>query len=483
MKQKNTQSQGLKQSQSVMMTPQMQLAMRVLALGQQELSDVLSAEIEANPLLDQDNEFETDLNNTIDDAVLPEVLGGEAGLEHIEWPDDLNLDRAINEYESETLRDHGVEERPNIEHYISEAPSLERDLRTQIYELSLPDAVRRCAEDLLYWLDADGYLRESDHDIAALTGHAPNSVLAARKALQSCSPKGLAARDLRECLALQLVEIEIDVDEDTLWLVLDKLDVLTKHGPTEFSLLNDLNTQDVLDIITALRKCDPKPGRVLETADQNVQAPDVIIRQDGDIWIAEINEALLPSLHIREGLWEELARQGSTADVKKYLETQRQSARWLQKIVNTRAMSLLRVSYALIAKQSLYLEKGVQYLRPMTIRELADDVGLNEATVSRVVANKLIDGPFGIVAMRDLFTSAVGQNAEGDAYAAGAVKSRIQALIDGEPVKKPLSDDKLVGLLAVEGIPIARRTVTKYREAMGLGSSVERKRQKQFSAT
>lgn len=480
MKQKNTQSQGLKQSQSVMMTPQMQLAMRVLALGQQELSEVLSSEIEANPLLDQDEGFESDLKNTMDDGVLPEVLGGEVGIEHIEWPDDLNLDRAINEFETETLRDHGVEERPNIEHYVSEAPSLERDLRMQIYELSLPDAVRRCAEDLLYWLDADGYLRESDHDIAALTGYAPASVFAARKALQSCSPKGLAARDLSECLALQLVET--DVDDDMLWLVLDNLNLLTKQGPAEFSLLNNVSVEKVLGIITALRKCDPKPGRVFESADNNVQAPDVIIRQDGDIWIAEINEALLPSLHIREGLWEELARQGSTAEVKKYLETQRQSARWLQKIVNTRAMSLLRVSYALIAKQSLYLEKGVQYLRPMTIRELADDVGLNEATVSRVVANKLIDGPFGIVAMRDLFTSAVGQNAEGDAYAAGAVKSRIQALIDDEPMKKPLSDDKLVGLLAAEGIPIARRTVTKYREAMGLGSSVERKRQKQFTS-
>ena len=463
------------------MTPQMQLAMRVLALGQQELSDMLSAEIEANPLLDQDEEFESDLNNTTDDGVLPEVLSGEVGVEHIEWPDDLNLDRAIHEFESETLRDHGVEERPNIEHYISEAPSLERDLRMQIYELSLPDAVRQCAEDLLYWLDPDGYLRESDHDIAALTGHAPSSVLAARKALQLCAPKGLAARDLKECLALQLVGH--DIDEETLWLVLDNLNLLTKHGPTEFSLLNDVNVENVLGIINDLRKCDPKPGRVFEPADQNVQAPDVIMRQDGDIWIAEINEALLPSLHIREGLWEELARQGSTAEVKKYLETQRQSARWLQKIVNTRAMSLLRVSYALIAKQSLYLEKGVEYLRPMTIRELADDVGLNEATVSRVVANKLIDGPFGVVAMRDLFTSAVGQNAEGEAYAAGAVKSRIQALIDDEPCKKPLSDDKLVGLLAAEGIPIARRTVTKYREAMGLGSSVERKRQKQFSAS
>ena len=480
MKQKNTQSQGLKQSQSVMMTPQMQLAMRVLALGQQELSEVLSSEIEANPLLDQDEGFESDLKSTMDDGVLPEVLGGEVGIEHIEWPDDLNLDRAINEFEAETLRDHGVEERPNIEHYVSEAPSLERDLRMQIYELSLPDAVRRCAEDLLYWLDADGYLRESDHDIAALTGYAPASVLAARKALQSCSPKGLAARDLSECLALQLVET--DVDDDMLWLVLDNLNLLTKQGPAEFSLLNNVSVEKVLGIITALRKCDPKPGRVFESADNNVQAPDVIIRQDGDIWIAEINEALLPSLHIREGLWEELARQGSTAEVKKYLETQRQSARWLQKIVNTRAMSLLRVSYALIAKQSLYLEKGVRYLRPMTIRELADDVGLNEATVSRVVANKIIDGPFGIVAMRDLFTSAVGQNTEGDAYAAGAVKSRIQALIDDEPMKKPLSDDKLVGLLAAEGIPIARRTVTKYREAMGLGSSVERKRQKQFTS-
>ena len=480
MKQKNTQSQGLKQSQSVMMTPQMQLAMRVLALGQQELSEVLSSEIEANPLFDQDEGFESDLKNTMDDGVLPEVLGGEVGIEHIEWPDDLNLDRAINEFETETLRDHGVEERPNIEHYVSEAPSLERDLRMQIYELSLPDAVRRCAEDLLYWLDADGYLREFDHDIAALTGYAPASVLAARKALQSCSPKGLAARDLSECLALQLVET--DVDDDMLWLVLDNLSLLTKQGPTEFSLLYNVSVEKVLGIITALRKCDPKPGRVFEFADNNVQAPDVIIRQDGDIWIAEINEALLPSLHIREGLWEELARQGSTAEVKKYLETQRQSARWLQKIVNTRAMSLLRVSYALIAKQSLYLEKGVRYLRPMTIRELADDVGLNEATVSRVVANKIIDGPFGIVAMRDLFTSAVGQNTEGDAYAAGAVKSRIQALIDDEPMKKPLSDDKLVGLLAAEGIPIARRTVTKYREAMGLGSSVERKRQKQFTS-
>ena len=480
--QKNTQNQGVKQSQSVMMTPQMQMAMRVLALGQQELSAMLEAEIEANPLLLQDGDVPDGTLEAGEEAAfsaLEQKARDKEELTHDEWPDDLNLDRAINEFEAVTLRDHGVEERPNLEHYVADTPSLIKSLREQVYDLNLALDVRACAEQLIYWLDEDGYLRETDDDIAAIISIDILTVRAARRALQGCVPMGLAARDLVDCLAVQLVKQ--DVDQDSLWLVLNNLEHLTKSGMHKFAHEHDVSISNISEIIARLRQCDARPGRQFEDIMQDVQVPDIVVSKKSGEWIAELNEDLLPSLHIREGLWEELARGGSKPEITKYLQTQRQSARWLQRIVNTRAMSLLRVSFALIAKQNDYLENGISQLRPMTIRELADEVGLNEATVSRVVANKLIEGPFGIVAMRDLFTSSVGQDAQGEAYAAGAVKSRISALIKAEPTHKPLSDDKLVGLLAAEGIPIARRTVTKYREAMGLGSSVERKRQKQFS--
>ncbi len=475
---KISQKTGLKQSQSVMMTPQMQLAMRVLSLPQLELSELIQEKIDENPLLDYaDGETE----------MAPETVGADEGVgdssreidlaDSDAWSDEHNIERAHEERDLTLLQDSGGQSELSFETFVTAETTLAEALQTQLRDLLSDTTVRKVAFDLVYWLDEDGYLRESDNELAQYLSADLALIQAARRALQACEPRGLAARNLAECLRLQIEVVDPQVD-----IFLQHLNLVNNSSLRRIEEATGLSLNDIKRSVAVLQGLNPHPGRDYLAAPNDQAPPDVIIRRrSSGQWYAEINESMLPALQLREGLWEDLARRDQGELLQRYLSQHRQAARWLQRTIYTRAMSLLRVSEAIIGEQQAFLDRGIHHLKPMTIREIADRVALNEGTVSRIVANKLVETPFGVWPMKNLFSSAVGQSSEEEGVSSRAVKQRIKALIDEEPAAKPLSDDKLVTLLGDEGVPIARRTVTKYREALGIGSSVERRKQKQFT--
>ena len=462
------------------MTPQMQLAMRVLSLGQLELSDLIQEKIEENPMLEHLDEEASRADETSPEISLQDAPEAEPSTDIAAseaWADDHNIDRAIEERDFNVLNDSASPMTVSYENFATTEQTRAEALQDQLRDILSDAAVRSVAFDLVYWLDEDGYLRESDTEIAASMSVDITQVAHARAGLQACMPRGLAARSLAECFRLQLDTIDPKLDK-----LLDHLPDLAKGSLEMITAQTGLNASDIKQAVGQLKSLDPHPGRDFIAATDLAAPPDVLFRRNAQgQWYAEINESFLPALHVREGLWEDLARRDQDETLKNYISQNRQAARWLQRTIFTRAMSLLRVSEAIISEQEAFLNKGIAHLRPMTIREIADRVGLNEGTVSRVVANKLIATPLGVWPMKKLFSSAVGQSSGDDGVSSTAVKQRIKALIDQEPADNPLSDAKLVELISSAGVPIARRTVTKYREALGLGSSVERRRQKQFS--
>ncbi len=481
--QRPLQNQNLRQTQNVMLSPQMQLAMRVLESAHLDLVALIQAELDQNPLLETEPVDEGG-SPGLDDSAAP--LDGNTedrqSAEEVDAQspaslDEFDIDYMREENEWTALRDQG--EDLNRERPIAERPTPTEQLVQEIHDQSLPPHLRDVAILLVYWLDEAGFLRESDAVLAQELQLSESLVAEGRICLQSLEPAGLAACDLVECFKLQLARRgELSAEMTRL---LDHLDLLTTGPIEKVARTLNLSLAEVKALLARLKNLAPRPLDALTQSREESLAPDIRLFERGGEWVAEINEDYLPAIHLREDYWQELARLDQKSQLQRYLKQHRQSGRWLQRTIHTRAMSLLRVTNAIIARQTDYLAQGTAALKPMTIRQIADDVGLNEGTVSRVVANKLIETPFGIIPLRRLFTSAVGGDAQSDAYASGAVKFRIKALIDAEPPQKPLSDARLVQILEHEGIKVARRTVTKYREALGLASSVDRRRVKNLA--
>ena len=481
----------------------MQLAMRVLEASQLDLADLIQQEIETNPLLDIEPPTGDVLSSDQPSDPLGDPLAGQAGdplgdpladpaegaldglnemaLEpalpsDTSTQDEFDLDYIREEREWTALRDQGEERSPASERsaQLSATDVIIRDL----FDLSLPIDLRDLAIVLVYWLDEAGYLRESDTELAAALNTDGEKIAQARACLQSLEPAGLAARSLTECFAIQLERKHLltPLMQD----ILDHLDLLSQGTMAQMARALNVAPDQIKEHLGHLQRLSSRPLSELEFASDVVMAPDIRIFERAGQWVAEINEDHLPAVHLREDYWQELARLDKRSQLDRYLRQHRRSGRWLQRTIFTRAMSLLRVSNAIIARQADYFTHGPLSLKPMTIRQIAEDVGLNEGTVSRVVANKIIETPLGVMPLKTLFTSAVGSDDVGDAFASGAIKHRIKALIDAEPSAKPYSDSQLQTMLKKEGIVVARRTVTKYREALALGSSVERRRHKQL---
>lgn len=472
--QRSAQNQNLRQTQNVMLSPQMRLAMRVLESAQLDLAEIIQSEIEQNPLIEIDMADDRDLPTALSANNEPDhqADGSLEADQAVSVQDDYDLDYIREENEWAALRDHGEDGwRPREP---SVAPTAREHIVQAIFDQSYPAAITDLAVMLVHWLDEAGFLREADGELAQALNADVDMIADARACLQAVEPAGLGARDLCECFTLQLQRRGGVTPK--MAQVIAHLDLLLRCSVEAMAQELDMAPLEVKDHLSQLRHLTARPLDRLDVTPDERPAPDLRIFNQRGQWVAEINEDFLPSIHLREDYWQELARLDQQAQLHRYLRQHRQSARWLQRTINTRAMSLLRVSNAIIARQTDYLAQGASALRPMTIRQIAEDVGLNEGTVSRVVANKIVETPFGVMPLRQLFTSAVGADDQGEAFASGAVKFRIKALIDAEPDKKPLSDARLVKILEEEGISVARRTVTKYREALGLASSVDRKR-------
>jgi RNA polymerase sigma-54 factor len=371
----------------------------------------------------------------------------------------------------------GAEDMPGIDQTATRARTLREHLSEQI-GADLPDLVDRViAVDLLDQIDEAGYLRDGLDDVAARLGCAPARVEQVLARLQEFDPPGVFARDLPECLALQLRDR--NRLDPAMRLLLDNLPLLAARNAPALLRICGVDAEDLAEMVAEIKSLDPRPGHAFDPPLAQPVIPDVIMRAgpEGD-WLVELNADTLPRVLVNNRYFARVSRAVRSKAEREYLTDRLQSANWLVKSLDQRATTILKVASEIVRQQDEFFRRGVQALRPLILRDIADAIGMHESTVSRVTTNKYMATPRGLFELKYFFTSSIAASRGGDAHSAEAVRFRIRGMIDSEPSDDTLSDERIVELLEKDGVEIARRTVAKYREAMRIPSSVQRRREK-----
>jgi RNA polymerase sigma-54 factor len=341
--------------------------------------------------------------------------------------------------------------------------------------LSGPDLI--IAGQIIGQIDETGYLSVSLVDLAQRLGAPLHDVERVLAVVQTFDPAGVGARSLSDCLAIQAREA--DRYDPAMARLIDNLDYLAKGNLNALKRICGVDEEDMADMIRELRAYDPKPGCKFGQSERiDAVVPDIFVARRGLGWAIELNGATLPRLLVNRTYYAELAGGAQDRKSKAWLSECLASANWLLKALDQRARTIVKVATEVVKQQEGFFRNGVSSLRPLTLRAVADEIGMHESTVSRVTSNKYLSCDRGLYELKYFFTSGIQSNDGGDAVSAEAVKSHIKTLILAESPTAILSDDQLVELLRAKGFDIARRTVAKYREAIGLGSSVQRRRQK-----
>jgi len=490
----------LRQTQSLVMTPQLQQAIKLLALSNLELETFVGEALEANPLLDLGegpaDTFEPAEAPAAEPADVP--AGAEAGETsadeliregHGEADAPFDLDPEALDHDRETgdgaFPDAGSAfaasgaEGPSIDERGGGEETLAEHLAAQVGAATSDPATAFLAHHLIGLLDEAGYLQPPLREIAGDLGVLPGEVERALELVQSLDPTGVGARSLSECLALQAKEA--DRYDPCMARLIDNLDLLAKGGFSQLKRMCGVDDEDFADMLAELRGYDPKPGLRFGGGAGEPVVPDILIRSAGkDGWDIALNQATLPRLIVNRSYYLELRKGCQDKASKTWLSEKLADANWLIKALDQRQKTILKVTAEIVKQQEGFFRKGVSELRPLTLRTIAEAIDMHESTVSRVTSNKYLNCERGTFELKYFFTSGVA-SADGDgAVSAEAVKAQIRALVDAENPKNILSDDTLVDLLKEKGFDLARRTVAKYREAIGIGSSVQRRRQKKL---
>ena len=459
----------IKQSQKLMMNPQMQQAIQLLQMTNMQLTDLLTREMEQNPFLAFDAQHYRDSEGkTAERAVTVQGTSG-AGLGQEVVA--VRVDFAA----ADPSKQHDLTGR------VVEQETLASHINRQIGEEIRDPDMAALALDLVGWLDEDGYLRESDAEICA-TLHVPQALLdATLAACRGFTPYGVFARDLADCLRLQLLaDGQLSEAHAT---VLDHLALLGKGDMAGLADKTGLDAEGLMPILQSIRARDPRPASAFGETDERVSTPDVIVLEGEAGWQAYLNEATLPSVLVLERDWEEMAARKISAEEMSFMKANVQSARWLRKATQQRAATLLRVARAIVGRQQGFFTRGMMALQPMVLRDIAEALELHESTVSRSSSAKLVQTPGGVFFLKDLFSTAVGGSRKGGSgsnsqtVSSAAIKAHLAEILAAEDAaEEVLSDDALVALLAEQGMVVARRTVAKYRQALNIPSSAQRRR-------
>ncbi|MBW6527428.1 RNA polymerase factor sigma-54 [Sphingomonas sp. RHCKR7] len=477
----------LRQSQSLVMTPQLQQAIKLLALSNLEIEGVIAEEIERNPLLESSAPAE-DAPTAVPDATeAPRdepagadelVMAGEGAGESLDVDiaaerfDDGPSESAAERIGEIGAGSSGSGEAIDFDSFADTSESLADVLLAQA-GASFDDADLFVARALIDQIDEAGYLRADLLDVAQRLGVPLAQVEAVLAAIQRFEPTGVGARDLAECLAIQARDA--DRYDPMMARLLDHLDLLARGELARLRKICRADDEDMADMIRELRGYDPKPGFRYGGDPPAPVIPDLNVTRARGGWAIELNAATLPRVLVNKSYYAELAGGAQDRAGKTWLAEKLASANWLVKALDQRQRTIIKVATEIVRQQEAFFLHGVAHLRPLTLRQVADAIELHESTVSRVTSNKYLSCARGLFELKYFFTSAIAAADGGDAVSAEAVRSAIRALIAGEG-DTILSDDTLVELLEAKGFGIARRTVAKYREAMGIGSSVQRRR-------
>ncbi len=464
-----SQKLDLRQSQQLVMTPQLQQAIKLLQLNNVELSEFVEEELEKNPLLEKVEKVEEpslaqeapakdDIDSAFDPGTSSADIGSGGSAKF-----DLAEDSFENRMSAElTLREHLTEQ-------MHMAFGDERD--------------RMVGAFLIDQLDESGYLREDLDVLVQRMGCSNERAERVIQQLKQFDPTGVFAGDLTECLALQLEEKGL-LDQP-MRILLENLSLLAEHDFKALARLCDVNETYLMDMVADIKGLNPKPAAEFDHLVVQTAVPDVLMRRLpknlGGGWRVELNAETLPRVLVNQDYYTQVSKTAKKED-REYVSGQLASANWLVKALDQRALTILKVSAAIIEKQDAFFNYGIEFMQPLTLKDIAEEIEMHESTVSRVTTNKYIGTPRGIFELKFFFSTALVSES-GMAHSSEAIKARIKSLIDGEIYTKVLSDDKIVDILKGEGIDIARRTVAKYRESMHIGSSVQRRKQKKNKAS
>ncbi len=487
-----------RQSQSLVMTPQLRQAIKLLQFSNQDVSAYIEEELERNPLLERDER-----GDVAPEAVAPDQrvethdrLDAADLLRMEKLPDGPEADHT-NSFDAGTESDGAAafsreggsgrsfdgEDRGIND--VAEAPCCLREHLSQQLRLNFADPVDQViGANLIALLDPAGRVLAESCALGDALGIEPGRVEAVRERMQRFDPPGLFARDLRECLAAQLADR--NRLDPAMQALLDNLDLLARRDLRRLRELCDVDAEDLTDMIAEIRSLNPKPGVLFDSVPVAAILPDVLMRrapvrgEDGSEWLLELNPETMPRVLVNQGFHARISTLAKREE-RAFLGEQLSSANWLVKSLQQRAQTILRVSAEIVRRQDGFFRHGVAHLRPLILRDIADAVEMHESTVSRVTANKYIATPRGTFELKYFFTTAIN-GVGGESHSAEAVRQRIRTMVGAETVSGILSDDAIVAALRREGVDIARRTVAKYRDALRIPSSVQRKREKALPA-
>jgi RNA polymerase sigma-54 factor len=497
---------ALKQSQSLVMTPQLMQSIRLLQMTHVELQKFVEEEMERNPLLEpavetgdvvearetaEETEFSSPQDHEIGDWMRPDIASAsdlqanfDAPVDNL-FPDDTMQAVELSPDLSLQWKQTSGPGAPSDDFDYADVMASPVTLRDHVAEqiaFGFADIAERAfASELADGLDDSGYLRLSVEDTASRLGMPVTQANEVLKTLQTFDPPGLFARNLAECLSIQLrAKDRLDPAMDAL---VAHLDLLAKRDFAQLKRICGVDETDLIDMLAEIRLLDPKPGAGFVGGTAETIIPDVSVRAAPDgSWTIELNPGALPRVLVNHSYYLKVSKGAQKAEDREFLSECLQTANWLTRSLDQRARTILKVAGEIVKQQDAFLVHGVAKLRPLNLKTVAEAIKMHESTVSRVTANKYMETPRGIFELRFFFTAAIADAEGGESHSAEAVRHEIRLLIDQEAAKNVLSDDQIVDLLNKKGIDIARRTVAKYRESMNIASSVQRRREKRALA-
>ncbi|MBB2495495.1 RNA polymerase factor sigma-54 [Aquipseudomonas ullengensis] len=488
----------LKMGQQLTMTPQLQQAIRLLQLSTLDLQQEIQEALESNPMLERQEEGE-DFDNTDPLADAPEQSTQAApeptyqetnssvdSLEDGEWneriPSELPVDTAwedVYQTSASSLPSNDDDEW-DFTTRTSAGESLQSHLLWQLNLVPMSDTDKLIGVTIIDCINNQGYLEESIEEI--VDSFDPemdveaDEVEAVLRRIQHFEPAGIGARDLRECLLLQLRQFAANTPwlAEAQRLASDHLDLLGGRDYSQLMRRMKLKEDELRQVIELIQSLNPRPGSQIESSEPEYVVPDVIVRKHNERWLVELNQEAVPRLRVNAQYAGFVKRADSSAD-NTFMRNQLQEARWFIKSLQSRNETLMKVATQIVEHQRGFLEYGDEAMKPLVLHDIAEAVGMHESTISRVTTQKFMHTPRGIYELKYFFSSHVSTS-EGGECSSTAIRAIIKKLVAAENAKKPLSDSKIAGLLEAQGIQVARRTVAKYRESLGIAPSSERKR-------
>jgi RNA polymerase sigma-54 factor len=481
--------QSLKLSQSLVITPQLQQAIKLLQLSQMELVEVVQQEMLENPLLEESQETE-ELRHDEPPEITAEREGSETPVEpgHQEnlevggkegdfkqEPVDFDWDNYLNTYNAPEQVQRGLDDLPSYENTLATKTSLYDHLMWQMQLSNFDDSEMEVGALILGGINDDGYYQESLEELANKIGEPLDFVEHVLEKIQELDPPGVGARDLKECLQLQINLLGLKTQDRELIsrMIAEHLHNLERRDYPRIARDLKISMERTQELAKVIHELEPKPGREYNTTEAQYITPDVYVHKIGNEWVVVLNEDGLPKLKLNP-LYKSMMDGDAKGTTREYVQNKLRAAIWLIRSIHQRQRTLFKTAKTIVRFQQEFFEKGIGHLKPMILRDVANEIEMHESTVSRVTTNKYIHTPQGIFELKFFFNSGISSS-HGEAVASESIKNKIKGLIGQENPKKPLSDQEIVKMLKDTNIDIARRTVAKYREMMGIRPSSKRR--------